>query len=85
MVYENIILIGFMGSGKTSVGKTLARLLYKSFVDVDSVIEREQDSSINEIFKEKGEEYFRELEQKCINEIAKKKPDYSYWWWFANI
>lgn len=73
MVYENIILIGFMGSGKTSVGKTLARLLYKSFVDVDSVIEREQDSSINEIFKEKGEEYFRELEQKCINEIAKKK------------
>jgi len=62
-----------MGSGKTSVGKTLARKLYKDFVDVDSVIEKEQGCSITEIFETKGEEYFRSLEQKCINELTKKK------------
>ncbi|MDQ7043334.1 MAG: shikimate kinase [Sulfurimonas sp.] len=73
MVYENIVLIGFMGSGKTSVGKTLARYLHKDFVDVDSVIEVEQNASINDIFKEKGEECFRILEQKCIDKITQKK------------
>ena len=73
MVYENIVLIGFMGSGKTSVGKTLSRQLHKDFVDVDSVIEKAEQSSINEIFEQKGEEYFRKLEQKCIDEITLKK------------
>jgi len=73
MVYENIVLIGFMGSGKTSVGKILARRLYKDFVDVDTVIEEEQGCSIAEIFECKGEEYFRALEQKCINELTQKK------------
>ncbi len=62
-----------MGSGKTSVGKALARKLIKDFVDVDTVIEKEQNSTINEIFANRGEEYFRELEQRCINELAKKK------------
>jgi len=62
-----------MGSGKTSVGKTLSRKLYKDFVDVDSVIEKEQGCSITEIFETKGEEYFRSLEQKCINELTEKK------------
>ncbi len=62
-----------MGSGKTSVGKTLSRYLHKDFVDIDSIIEKELNSSINDIFKDKGEECFRTLEQKCINEIAKKK------------
>ncbi|MDA7816730.1 shikimate kinase [Sulfurimonas sp.] len=73
MVYDNIVLIGFMGSGKTSVGKVLARKLFKDFVDVDSVIEKEQNHSINEIFDNNGEEYFRSLEQKCIDELTKKK------------
>jgi len=72
-VYDNIILIGFMGSGKTSVGKVLARQLYKNFVDVDSIIEAEQNSSISDIFANKGEAYFRSLEQKCINELSQKK------------
>jgi shikimate kinase len=62
-----------MGSGKTSVGKALARQLLKKFVDVDSVIEKEQGRSINEIFASEGEEYFRKLEQKAIDEIAQKK------------
>jgi len=62
-----------MGSGKTSVGKILARKLYKDFVDVDTVIEAEQGCSIAEIFENQGEEYFRSLEQKCINELTQKK------------
>jgi shikimate kinase len=61
-----------MGSGKTSVGKSLARQLYKDFMDVDSIIEAEQNSSITDIFENKGEAYFRSLEQKCINELTQK-------------
>ena len=71
-MYDNIVLIGFMGSGKTSVGKSLARQLYKDFMDVDSIIEAEQNSSITDIFENKGEAYFRSLEQKCINELTQK-------------
>ena len=71
-MYDNVVLIGFMGSGKTSVGKILARQLHKKFVDVDTVIEKEQNSSINDIFDNKGEEYFRSLEQKCIDELTQK-------------
>ncbi|MGB5505214.1 MAG: shikimate kinase [Sulfurovum sp.] len=71
-MYDNIVLIGFMGSGKTSVGKSLARQLYKDFMDVDSIIEAEQNSSITDLFEKKGEAYFRSLEQKCINELTQK-------------
>ena len=72
MVYDNIVLIGFMGSGKTTVGKVLSRQLFKDFVDVDTVIEAEQNASVTEIFKNKGEAYFRKLEQKCMNELTQK-------------
>ncbi len=72
-VYDNVVLIGFMGSGKTSVGKVLARQLFKEFADVDSIIEAEQNASVTEIFETKGEAYFRGLEQKCINELTQKK------------
>jgi shikimate kinase len=72
-VYDNIVLIGFMGSGKTSVGKILARKLYKNFEDVDTVIEAEQNASVNEIFADKGEEYFRGLEAECMERLTQKK------------
>ena len=62
-----------MGCGKTSVGRVLSRKLFKNFVDVDAVIEAEQNCSIAEIFETKGEEHFRYLEQKCINELTQKK------------
>lgn len=62
-----------MGSGKTAVGKILARYLQKKFVDVDTVIEAEQKSSVSEIFENKGEAYFRGLEQTCIDELTQKK------------
>ena len=68
-VYDNIVLIGFMGSGKTSVGKALKRQLYKKFVDVDTIIEAEENASVSDIFQNKGEEYFRSLEQKCIHQL----------------
>jgi shikimate kinase len=71
-MYENIILIGFMGCGKTSVGKILARQLQKKFKDIDNIIEKEQKTTITELFKSKGEDYFRSLEQKAINEITQK-------------
>ena len=73
MVYDNIVLIGFMGSGKTSVGRNLARQLFKDFVDVDSIIEEEQGTSVSKIFNTKGEAYFRKLEQDCINRLTQKK------------
>jgi len=73
LVYDNIVLIGFMGSGKTAVGRTLSKKLFKDFVDVDAVIEAEQGCSIAEIFERDGEAYFRTLEQKCINELTAKK------------
>ncbi len=72
-VYDNVVLIGFMGSGKTSVAKVLARQLYKEFADVDTIIEAEQNASVSEIFETKGEAYFRGLEQKCMNELTQKK------------
>jgi len=72
-VYDNIVLIGFMGSGKTSVGKILARKLYKKFEDVDTMIETAENLSVNEIFADKGEAYFRKLESECMERLTQKK------------
>lgn len=58
----NVVLIGFMGAGKTAVGKVLAKRLGKKFVELDSVIERKAGKSIPEIFQQDGEVTFRELE-----------------------
>ena len=57
-----VILIGPPGAGKSSVGKSLARLLAADFVDTDSVIATQENQSISEIFVDKGETYFREKE-----------------------
>lgn len=69
---DNIILIGFMGSGKTSVGIRLAKRLDFDFCDTDQIIEKEYGKSISSIFAEKGEEYFRRLETKTIEEMRGK-------------
>ena len=58
-----VYLIGYMGSGKTTVGKKLARALDYSFVDLDYLIEEEQGQSISKIFDEQGEDTFREIEK----------------------
>src|SRR5512143_1268625 len=66
---KNIILVGFMGTGKTTVGKLLASKLGYSFVDVDEEIEKEQGVAISYIFSELGEPYFRLLERDKLKEL----------------
>ena len=61
-----VILIGPPGAGKSSVGKSLARLLEDDFIDTDSVISAAEYQSISEIFVDKGEPYFRDLEIKVL-------------------
>ena len=62
---KNIILIGFMGAGKTTVGKLLSREKEMLFVDTDDRIVSEQGRTIPEIFSESGEEHFRNLDTLC--------------------
>jgi len=69
----NIVLCGFMGSGKTVVGKELAKVMGRKFVDTDELIEQEQGISIPAIFAAKGEEYFRELEFEMCKKVAEMK------------
>ncbi|MBL0319013.1 MAG: shikimate kinase [Alphaproteobacteria bacterium] len=63
-----------MGAGKTVVGRPLARKLRMSFVDADSEIEEQEGMSISEIFAEKGEPYFRTIEQRVINSVLETDP-----------
>lgn len=63
---DNIALIGFMGSGKSTVGKILARSLEMKFVDIDREIVKIEKRPITEIFEKEGEDYFRDLERKII-------------------
>lgn len=65
-----IFLIGFMGSGKTSVGKRVAKSLGYKFIDLDKVIESEAGISINEIFDQFGEEHFRTLEKNSLDKLV---------------
>lgn len=67
---NRIFLIGYMGSGKTTIGKLLATRLGYSFVDMDAHIEEKQFKTISQIFAEKGEHEFRLLEQKCLHEVS---------------
>jgi shikimate kinase len=73
-----LYLVGFMGSGKTTVGRALAEELGWSFVDIDTEIEAKEGKSISDIFSTRGEEAFRELERKEIAAhvaaIEKGKP-----------
>jgi len=69
---SNIALIGFMGSGKTTLGKEVAKVLHMDFYDTDSYIEKREKMKIKFIFEKKGEEYFRKLEREAIEELSKK-------------
>ncbi len=65
---DNIALIGFMGSGKTTIGRLLAKALDMKYIDIDREIERIEKRPVTEIYKEKGEDYFKDLERKIIAE-----------------
>ena len=66
---KNIILVGMMSSGKSTLGKKLARSLGYRFVDLDKLIENDQQKDIPSIFSQKGESYFRDIESRMLKEI----------------
>ncbi len=69
---KRIFLVGFMGAGKSTVGRILADKLEVSFLDLDSIIERKSGRSIESIFSEKGEEYFRKIESEALTEVGQR-------------
>lgn len=68
---ENIILIGFMGSGKTSIGIKLSYQYKRTMIDTDKWIEQRQKRTVSEIFAESGEEAFRLMETNCLKELIR--------------
>lgn len=67
---ERIYLIGYMGVGKTTIGKELSKLHDLSFIDLDKFIENKYHKTVPQLFAEKGEDVFRELERKCLLEVS---------------
>jgi shikimate kinase len=70
---QSIYLVGFMGTGKTAVGKELAKSLKFKFVDLDDLIVRKEKRAINDIFSQSGEPCFRKVEKEQLREIASQK------------
>lgn len=73
MTNKNIVLIGFMGSGKTSVGKRISMRLKREFIDMDDFIVQKMGMSVNEIFEKYGEDYFRNIEKELCQRFAKSE------------
>ena len=71
---ENIVFLGMMGSGKSSIGFLVAKKLKLNFVDIDNKIEKEIGISIKKIFDTKGEDYFRKIEEKITLKKLRLKP-----------
>ena len=67
---KNVVLAGFMGTGKTAVGRALAKRLKMRFIDMDDVIEARERMKISEIFEKKGEPHFRRAEKMTAKDIA---------------
>ena len=61
---KNLVFLGMMGSGKSSIGSLIAKKLQLNFIDIDNVIENELELSVKKIFETKGENYFRKFEEK---------------------
>lgn len=72
---KNLVLTGMMGVGKSTIGKSLAEKLSFNFKDIDKLIERKEGCSINQIFKNKSENYFRRLENTISIQELKKKDN----------
>jgi shikimate kinase len=72
---DNVILVGFMGAGKSAVGRLLARRLGRCFVETDDMIVSREGRSISEIFRVAGEERFRQLEAETLESLKLKSDD----------
>lgn len=70
---KNIYLVGFMATGKTAVGKELARKKKWRFIDLDDLIELREKRAIADIFAKEGEPYFRKVEKQVLKEVSKEK------------
>ena len=70
---ENIVFLGMMGSGKTSIGLSISKKLNLQFYDIDQIIEKELEMSISDIFEKKGEKFFRDFEEKTTLKVLKKE------------
>ena len=68
---ENLVFVGMMGSGKSSIGLLIAKKLKLNFIDIDKEIEKELGISISKIFETKGEDYFRKFEEKITLKILR--------------
>lgn len=73
MYNENILLIGFMGTGKTSVSRVLKEMTKLPEIDMDKYIVEKENKSISDIFDQFGEDYFRKIETECLKEILENK------------
>lgn len=73
---KHIILIGFMGAGKSTMGKLIANKLGCSFIDTDTYIEKKEGRSIQDIFTDDGEDYFRSAETDVLRELLKADEKY---------
>jgi len=73
MTNPSIVITGFMGTGKSSVGKIVARKLGREFVDMDALIESREGASVREIFETRGEVYFREREAAMCAELGARE------------
>jgi shikimate kinase len=67
---KNIVLIGFMGTGKTTIATQLAHRLRMKYVSTDDLIEKKEKRTINEIFTDSGEDYFRDVESAVIRDVS---------------
>ncbi|MDO6519927.1 shikimate kinase [Zobellia uliginosa] len=71
-----IVLLGYMGSGKSTIGKILAHKRNLEFIDLDHYIEQAENMSVSDIFKIRGELYFRKKEHQYLNEVLDQKDDF---------
>lgn len=70
---KHVVLLGLSGSGKTTVGRILARRMRRRFYDSDAIIEKQERMPINDIFREVGERHFRIVEQRVLHELLSRK------------
>ena len=71
-----LFLIGYMGCGKSTLGRRLARRLGAEFADTDALIERREGASVADVFRYEGEERFREVEREVLEQIARRLSPY---------